>query len=316
MILTEMAEQAGVPAGVLNIVHGTADTVNMICDAPQIRAISFVGSDKAGRHIFARGTAAGKRVQSNLGAKNHATIMPDADKEATINALTAAAFGASGQRCMAISTAVFVGDSYEWVNDIKAKALKLSVNAGHEKGADLGPLISTDSLARVNRLIDSAERQGARIVLDGRNKSVPGYPNGNFVGPTIISDVTTDMDCYKEEIFGPVLLCLKVDSLQEAIDFTNRNPQGNGCAIFTSSGAAARKYQYEIDVGQVGINLPIPVPLPFFSFTGSRGSFVGSTHFYGKEGVHFYTQIKTITSNWRQTEASPQKVDMAMPILK
>jgi malonate-semialdehyde dehydrogenase (acetylating)/methylmalonate-semialdehyde dehydrogenase len=315
MMLAEMAKEAGLPDGVLNIVHGGVDTVNFICDDPAIRAISFVGSDKAGRHIHQRGTANGKRVQANLGAKNHAAVLPDADKTGALNALTAAAFGASGQRCMAISVAVFVGESKKWVEDLKEKAQGLVVGEGHMKGVGLGPVISSDSKKRIDGLIDSAKKEGANLVLDGRGIKVNGFEKGNFVGPTIISGVKPNMECYKEEIFGPVLCCVEVDTLDEAIDFINTNSQGNGCAIFTQSGAAARKFQFEIDVGQVGINLPIPVPLPFFSFTGSRGSFVGATHFYGKEGVKFYTQIKTITSNWRAAETS-QQVNMAMPILK
>jgi malonate-semialdehyde dehydrogenase (acetylating)/methylmalonate-semialdehyde dehydrogenase len=243
-------------------------------------------------------------------------ILGDADKNATLNALTAAAFGASGQRCMAISVAVFVGDSKQWIEELKAKAEGLVVGEGHAKGVGLGPVISVESKQRIESLIASAGPEGAKVVLDGRGLTVAGFEKGNFVGPTIISGVSPNMECYKEEIFGPVLCCVEVDTLDEAIKFINTNAQGNGCAIFTQSGAAARKFQYEIDVGQVGINLPIPVPLPFFSFTGSRGSFVGATHFYGKEGVKFYTQIKTITSNWKPVETTASQVNMAMPILK
>eukprot|EP00475_Leptophrys_vorax_P010552 TRINITY_DN17124_c0_g1_i4.p1 TRINITY_DN17124_c0_g1~~TRINITY_DN17124_c0_g1_i4.p1 ORF type:complete len:380 (-),score=114.12 TRINITY_DN17124_c0_g1_i4:34-1173(-) len=316
MMLAEMAKEAGLPDGVLNVVHGAVDTVNFICDAPEIKAISFVGSDRAGRYIHQRGTGTGKRVQANLGAKNHAVILPDADKQAALNALTAAAFGASGQRCMAISVALFVGDSKAWIEDLKEKAQSVLVGEGHTKGAGLGPVISVESKARIEGLIESANSEGARLVLDGRGIKVPHFPKGNFIGPTIIAGVKPDMECYREEIFGPVLCCVEVNTLDEAIQFINSNQQGNGTAIFTQSGAAARKFQFEVDVGQVGINLPIPVPLPFFSFTGSRGSFVGATHFYGKEGVKFYTQIKTITSNWRPVDTATQQVNMAMPILK
>jgi len=314
MYIAQLAKEAGVPDGVLNLVHGTKDAVNFICDAPEIKAISFVGGSAAGKHIHARGTANGKRVQSNLAAKNHATILPDAAKERTLDALVGAAFGASGQRCMALSAAVFVGDAQQWIPELAQRAKGLKVCAGHVTGTDVGPLISTDSRDRVLRIIANAEKQGAKILLDGRSHKNADYPNGNFVGPTIISDVTVDMECYTEEIFGPVLVCLKADSLDEAIKITNANPYGNGSAIFTRSGAAARKYQHEVDVGQVGINLPIPVPLPFFSFTGSRGSFVGSTHFYGKQGVYFFTQTKTITSMWREDDISAG-VTVNMPIL-
>jgi len=187
--------------------------------------------------------------------------------------------------------------------------------AGHEPDADLGPVVSKKAKARIEGLIESAKAEGATILLDGRGVKVPKYPNGNFIGPTIITNVTPSMKCYTEEIFGPVLVCLTVDTFDEAIQLTNSNMYGNGCAIFTRCGAAARKYQHEIDVGQVGINLPIPVPLPFFSFTGSRGSFAGSSNFYGKAGVHFYTQTKTITSMWREADIN-EGVRTSMPLLR
>eukprot|EP00243_Klebsormidium_subtile_P012653 TRINITY_DN783_c0_g1_i1.p1 TRINITY_DN783_c0_g1~~TRINITY_DN783_c0_g1_i1.p1 ORF type:complete len:289 (+),score=63.24 TRINITY_DN783_c0_g1_i1:1-867(+) len=276
----------------------------MICDDKDVRAISFVGSDRAGKHIYSRGCANGKRVQSNMGAKNHAVVLPDADPDRAMNALVGAAFGAAGQRCMAISSAVFVGGSEQWESGLAERAKKLKVNAGKEPGADVGPLISPEAKERAERLITEGVRQGARLVLDGRGVKVPGYEEGNFLGPTILADVTPDMECYREEIFGPVLLCLKAESLDDAIQTVNNNPYGNGTAIFTRSGAAARKFQHEIDVGQVGINVPIPVPLPFFSFTGWRGSFQGDLNFYGKAGVQFYTQVKTITSSWKDDEVS------------
>eukprot|EP00245_Coleochaete_scutata_P001493 TRINITY_DN1182_c0_g1_i2.p1 TRINITY_DN1182_c0_g1~~TRINITY_DN1182_c0_g1_i2.p1 ORF type:complete len:559 (-),score=111.12 TRINITY_DN1182_c0_g1_i2:182-1858(-) len=311
MKLAELALDAGLPPGVLNIVHGTEEVVNSICDHPDVKAISFVGSDKAGKHIYSRANALGKRVQCNMGAKNHAVIMPDASPDPTLNALIGAAFGAAGQRCMAISTAVFVGDSHPWENGLAERAGKLRVSAGAEPGADLGPVISKQAKERILRLIQSGIDQGARLVLDGRNIQVPGYEDGNFIGPTILADVTPDMECYKEEIFGPVLLCMKSDSLDDAISVVNSNMYGNGTAIFTRSGAAARKFQHDIDVGQVGINIAIPVPLPFFSFTGWRGSFSGDLNFYGKAGVQFYTQIKTVTAQWKDQDSST--LTTAMP---
>ena len=314
MILAKLFKEAGFPDGVLNVIHGAHDAVNFVCDAPEIKAISFVGGDAAGRHIHDRGTKNGKRVQSNMAAKNHATIMPDADRERTVDALVGAAFGAAGQRCMALSAAVFVGESKNWIPEIVEKAKKLRVTEGTQKGADLGPLISPQAKERVHKLIQTGVDQGAKLVLDGRNIKVDGYEKGNFVGPTILTGVKPNMTCYTEEIFGPVLICLEVDTLDEAIQLINNNPYGNGTAIFTTSGAVARKYQHEIDVGQVGINLPIPVPLPMFSFTGSRKSFLGATHFYGKMGVQFYTQVKTITSNWTLDEKSTG-VSTSMPIL-
>ncbi|KAJ0966233.1 hypothetical protein J5N97_027371 [Dioscorea zingiberensis] len=311
MMLAELAMEAGLPNGVLNIVHGTSETVNSICDDDDIRAISFVGSNTAGMHIYARAAAKGKRVQSNMGAKNHAIIMPDASADATLNALVAAGFGAAGQRCMALSTAVFVGGSKSWEEEIIKRATALKVNAGVEPGTDLGPVISRQAKERICHLIQSGIDSGARVVLDGRKVVVSGYENGNFVGPTVLADVTSDMECYKEEIFGPVLLFMQADSLDEAIEIVNNNKYGNGASIFTTSGVAARKFQNEIESGQVGINVPIPVPLPFFSFTGSKASFAGDLNFYGKAGVQFYTQIKTVTQQWKDLPG--QGVSLAMP---
>jgi malonate-semialdehyde dehydrogenase (acetylating)/methylmalonate-semialdehyde dehydrogenase len=317
MLLAQLAKEAGLPDGVLNIIHGAHDAVNFICDNPAIRAISFVGSNRAGEYIHARGSANGKRVQANLGAKNHATILPDANKEHAVNSIVGAAFGAAGQRCMALTTAVFVGESAKWVDDIKEAALKLKVGPGNQPGISMGPLISPEAKSRVSRLIANASLEGANVVLDGRNIKVPGFEAGNFVGPTIITDVTPKMEIYKEEIFGPVLICLKADTLDDAIKLVNSNPYGNGTAIFTRSGAAARKYQFEIDAGQVGVNTPIPVPLPFFSFTGSRASIRGDVNFYGKQGVNFYTQTKTITSLWRDDDAvTTLAQSIVMPTMK
>ncbi|KAG9157412.1 hypothetical protein Leryth_010250 [Lithospermum erythrorhizon] len=312
MILAELAMEAGLPDGVLNIVHGTHEVVNAICDDEDIRAISFVGSNTAGMHIYSRASAKGKRVQSNMGAKNHGVVMPDANIDATLNALIAAGFGAAGQRCMALSTVVFVGDSKPWEEKILERAKALKVNVGTDPEADLGPVISVQAKERICRLIQSGVDSGARLLLDGRNISVPGYEKGNFVGPTILADVTSDMECYKEEIFGPVLICMKADTLDEAIKIVNKNIYGNGVAIFTTSGVAARKLQNEIEAGQVGINVPIPVPLPFFSFTGSKASFAGDLNFYGKAGVQFYTQIKTVTQQWKDFSGSTG-ASLAMP---
>jgi malonate-semialdehyde dehydrogenase (acetylating)/methylmalonate-semialdehyde dehydrogenase len=315
MILARLCNEAGLPPGTLNIVHGAVDCVNFLCDEPRIKAISFVGSNRAGEYIHARGTQAGKRVQANLGAKNHATIMPDADKNTVINSLCGAAFGAAGQRCMALSAAIFVGDSKKWIPELAAKASSMQVGPGIDAASALGPVISKESKERAQRLIQSAKDDGCDVLLDGSNPSVPGYPNGNFIGPTVIANATTAMECYSEEIFAPVLTCLNVDTLDEAIAITNANPYGNGSAIYTKSGAAARKYQYEVDVGQVGVNVPIPVPLPFFSFTGSRASHRGPGHFYGKEGVNFFTQIKTITSKWSEVDVD-NGIQATMPTLK
>jgi len=298
MMLVELALEAGVPAGVLNVVHGGKQVVDAICTHKDIKAISFVGSTEVGTHVYNLGSQHGKRVQSMMGAKNHAVVLPDANRTQTVNALVGAAFGAAGQRCMATSVAVLVGKAREWLPDIKDAASKLKVNAGSEPGTDVGPVVSKRAKERVLGLIESGIQEGAKLELDGRGVKVPGYEQGNFVGPTLFSGVKTDMQVYTQEIFGPVLVTLEVDTLDEAIALVNANPFGNGTGLFTQSGAAARKFQSEIDIGQVGINIPIPVPVPFFSFTGSRGSKLGDLGPYGKQVVQFYTQTKTVTARW------------------
>jgi malonate-semialdehyde dehydrogenase (acetylating)/methylmalonate-semialdehyde dehydrogenase len=298
MLLAELALQAGVPPGVLNIVHGGKRAVDALCTHRDVVAVSFVGSTAVGTHVYNLASQHGKRVQCMMGAKNHAVVLPDAAKEQTLNALVGATFGAAGQRCMATSVTVLVGAAQQWIPDIVAKAKTLKVDAGTEKGADLGPVVSKNAKHRILGLIEDGVREGARLELDGRGIKVPGYEQGNFVGPTIFSGVDPKMKIYTTEIFGPVMVIVGVNSLDEAIALINDNPFGNGTGIFTQSGAAARKFQSEIDVGQVGINVPIPVPVPFFSFTGSRGSKLGDLGPYGKQAVQFYTQTKTITSRW------------------
>lgn len=298
MKLAELAIEAGIPDGVLNVVHGGKDAVDALCTHPHIKAVSFVGSTAVGTHVYDLAGRHGKRVQSMMGAKNHAVVLPDAHKEQTLNALVGAGFGAAGQRCMATSVAVLVGEARNWLPEIVERAGKLKVNAGTEPNTDIGPVISKAAKARILSLIEQGVKEGARLELDGRNISVPGYENGNFIGPTLFAGVKTDMAVYTEEIFGPVLVVIEVDTLDEAIALVNANPFGNGVGIFTQSGAAARKFQSAIDVGQVGINIPIPVPVPFFSFTGSRGSKLGDLGPYGKQVVQFYTQTKTVTARW------------------
>jgi malonate-semialdehyde dehydrogenase (acetylating) / methylmalonate-semialdehyde dehydrogenase len=298
MLLTELAIEAGVPAGVLNVVHGGKEAVDAICTHPLIQAVSFVGSCHVGEHVYKLSSNHGKRAQCMMGAKNHAVVMPDANKEQSLNALVGAGFGAAGQRCMATSVAVLVGKANEWIPDIVAKAKTLKVNAGTVSGTDVGPVISKQAKARIESLIAKGVEEGCTLELDGRSPLIDGYPQGNFVAPTIFSGVKPHHTVYKEEIFGPVLVIVSVDTLDEAIALTNANPYGNGTGIFTQSGAAARKFQNEIDVGQVGINVPIPVPVPYFSFTGSRGSKLGDLGPYGKQAVQFYTQVKTVTARW------------------
>src|SRR5580693_117616 len=298
MLLAELAQQAGLPPGVLNVIHGGKRAVDAICSHPDIVAVSFVGSTHVGTHVYNLSSEHGKRVQCMMGAKNHAVVMPDANKEQTLNALVGATFGAAGQRCMATSVTVLVGESQKWIPEIVAKAKTLKVNAGVEKGTDVGPVVSKNAKNRILGLVDDGIKEGAKLELDGRGIKVAGYEKGNFIGPTIFSGVTPDMTIYTTEIFGPVMVIVAVGTLDEAIKLVNDNPFGNGTGIFTQSGAAARKFQSEIDVGQVGINVPIPVPVPYFSFTGSRGSKLGDLGPYGKQAVEFYTQTKTITSRW------------------
>lgn len=314
MILAELGQDL-FPPGTLNIIHGGKNAVDFVCDDPHIKAVSFVGSNHVGEYIHARASANGKRVQSNMAAKNHGVILPDAQKERSLDALVGAAFGATGQRCMALPVVILVGEAQQWLTDLKTKAQKLTCGPASDPSSSIGPLINVKAKERVHDLIESATKEGATILLDGRNPKVPaGFEKGNFVGPTIITNVTTNMRVYKEEIFGPVMVVVNADTLDEAIKIVNANPYGNGTAIFTSSGAAARKYQHDVEAGQVGVNLPIPVPLPFFSFTGSKKSFIGAQNFYGKDGVRFYTQRKTITSNWWEDDMSAG-VATAMPLL-
>ncbi|EMC95134.1 hypothetical protein BAUCODRAFT_35125 [Baudoinia panamericana UAMH 10762] len=315
MILAELAEKAGFPPGVINIIHGAAKTVDFILDEPRIKAISFVGSNRAGEYIYQRASANGKRVQANLGAKNHCAVMPDCNKNHALNAIAGAAFGAAGQRCMALSTLVFVGETKDWAPEIAERAQQLSMNGGFEEGTDLGPVISPQAKERIEGLIASAEKEGATIVLDGRGKKPEKYPNGNWIGPTIIANVTPEMTCYREEIFGPVLVCVNVPTFEDAVQLINSNEYGNGVAIFTRSGSTAQRFQKEIEAGQVGINVPIPVPLPMFSFTGNKKSVAGggANTFYGKPGMMFYTQQKTVTSFWRADDALSTRAKVNMP---
>ena len=298
MELVELALEAGIPAGVLNVVHGGKEVVDAICTHPDIKAISFVGSTHVGTHVYNLGSQHGKRVQAMMGAKNHAVVLPDANREQTLNALAGAGFGAAGQRCMATSVVVFVGASKDWLPELVERARGLTVNGGTEANTDVGPVVSRAAKERILGLIEAGVKEGATLSLDGRDVKVKGYEQGNFIGPTVFSGVTTDMTIYKQEIFGPVICVLEAATLDDAIALVNRNPMGNGVGLFTQSGAAARKFQSEIDVGQVGINIPIPVPVPYFSFTGSRGSKLGDLGPYGKQVVQFYTQTKTVTSRW------------------
>lgn len=317
-MIVELAEQAGLPPGVLNIVHGTHDTVNRICDDPRIKAISFVGSDRGGTHVYNRGRQNGKRVQSNLGAKNHAILLPDADKDAALDAIAGAAFGAAGQRCMALSVVVTVGEAGKWIEDgLVQRAKALTIGNGLDSNVDLGPVISPAAKERVEALIGSCEEDGGKIILDGRNFMVAGLEKGNFVGPSLL-EAGPGARCYDQEIFGPALVVHRVNTVDEAIKFVNNNPYGNGAAVFTTSGNLARKFETEIEAGQVGVNVAVPVPLPMFSWSGGKASALGDLGFYGPSGISFYTKKKTITSLWKPEAVpgtAPQRASVNMPTM-
>ncbi|EKE71009.1 CoA-acylating methylmalonate-semialdehyde dehydrogenase [Gallaecimonas xiamenensis] len=296
--LVELFVEAGAPKGVLQVIHGGKDQVDFLLDHPSVKALSFVGSVPVGQYIYRRGTENMKRVQAFAGAKNHMVVMPDANKQQVINNIVGASVGAAGQRCMAISVVVLVGEAQQWAADIQQELAKVRPGLWNDPDAAYGPLISPKARERVLALIQAGKDEGATCLLDGSGFTLKGFETGNWVGPTLFGDVTADMRIYKEEIFGPVLCLTNADSLDDAIALVNANPYGNGTSIFTACGAAARKYQHEIEVGQVGINVPIPVPLPFFSFTGWKGSFYGDQHAYGKQAVRFYTETKTVTARW------------------
>jgi malonate-semialdehyde dehydrogenase (acetylating)/methylmalonate-semialdehyde dehydrogenase len=298
MRLAELAVDAGFPKGVLNVVHGGREQVDQILTHPDVQAISFVGSVAVGQHIYRTGTQHLKRVQAFAGAKNHMVVMPDANPRQVVSALVGASCGAAGQRCMAISVAVLVGSAKGIIPALKQQLSALKPGPWNEGAAAYGPVISKRAKERVLALIEQGKKEGAQCELDGSHCVVPGYPDGNWIGPTLFTNVQPSMSIYREEIFGPVLCVICVDTLEEAIALVNNSPYGNGTSIFTASGAAARKYVHEITVGQVGVNVPIPVPLPFFSFTGWKGSFMGDLHAYGKQAVRFYTETKTVTSRW------------------
>ncbi|MDP2228518.1 MAG: CoA-acylating methylmalonate-semialdehyde dehydrogenase [Moraxellaceae bacterium] len=296
--IAELFLEAGAPKNVLQVIHGGQDQVNQLLRHPDVHAISFVGSAPVAEHIYRTGTAHLKRVQCFAGAKNHMVVMPDAQPQQVVNNLIGASCGAAGQRCMAISVAVLVGSAREVIPHLAASFRELRPGVWDDSGAAYGPVISAKAKARIQDLIRQGKEEGAVCAFDGSDCTVPDYPQGNWVGPTLFTGVTPEMTIYREEIFGPVLLVIEVETLAEAIALINANPYGNGCSIFTASGAAARKFQHEIEVGQVGINVPIPVPLPFFSFTGWKKSFLGDLHAYGKQAVRFYTETKTVTARW------------------
>ncbi|GAA3233451.1 CoA-acylating methylmalonate-semialdehyde dehydrogenase [Pseudonocardia petroleophila] len=305
MLAAELWAEAGLPDGVFNVVHGDKESVDALLDHPDVAAVSFVGSTPIARYIHERGIAAGKRVQALGGAKNHAIVLPDAGLDYASDHLVAAAFGSAGERCMAISAAVAVGSAADaLVEAVSAKARATKVGSGRDAESEMGPVITAAARDRIVDLIGTGEAQGATLAVDGRGLTVPGHEDGFFVGPTVIDRVTTEMDVYTEEIFGPVLSVIRADSVDEAIAIINANPYGNGTAIFTSSGEAARRFQRGVNVGMIGINVPIPVPMAYYSFGGWKDSLFGQSHIHGPEGIAFYTRAKVVTARWPQVTAA------------
>jgi malonate-semialdehyde dehydrogenase (acetylating) / methylmalonate-semialdehyde dehydrogenase len=303
--------EAGLPDGVFNVVHGDKVAVDAILQHPDVAAVSFVGSTPIARYIHQQASGTGKRVQALGGAKNHAIVLPDADLDFAAGHLTAAAFGSAGERCMAISAAVAVGSAGDALMDLMArKAGEVVVGSGRDPRSEMGPVITAAAKQRIESLIGTGEEQGAKVLVDGRGLTVEGHENGFFVGPTLIDQVQPSMDVYTEEIFGPVLSVIRADDVDSAIALINSNPYGNGTAIFTSSGEAARRFQRGVHVGMIGINVPIPVPMAYYSFGGWKDSLFGDKHIHGPEGVSFYTRGKVVTSRWphvsHATDASLQ----------
>ncbi|MGZ4590717.1 MAG: CoA-acylating methylmalonate-semialdehyde dehydrogenase [Actinomycetes bacterium] len=297
--VAQLYADAGLPEGVFNVVHGDKVAVDTILDHPQIAAVSFVGSTPIARYIYERGSASGKRVQALGGAKNHAVVLPDADLDFTADQLVSAGYGSAGQRCMAISAVVAVGAAGDaLVEKVRERTERIVVGSGRDERSEMGPVVTPEARERVTSYVDSGAAAGATVVVDGRGLSVEGLEDGFFVGPTLIDNVTTDMDVYTDEIFGPVLVVLRAETFDAAIDMVNANAYGNGTAIFTSNGEAARTFQRRVTVGMIGINVPIPVPMAFYSFGGWKDSLFGDRHMHGPEGVGFYTRAKVVTSRW------------------
>jgi malonate-semialdehyde dehydrogenase (acetylating)/methylmalonate-semialdehyde dehydrogenase len=307
--MAELWKEAGLPDGVFNVVNGDKEAVDALLDNTSIKAVSFVGSTPIAQYVYSRGTANGKRVQALGGAKNHMVVLPDADLDLAADAAVNAGFGSAGERCMAVSALVAVGDiADELVSKIAERTRSLRTGDGL-RGCDMGPLVTAAHRDRVAGYIDGGETAGATVVLDGRvdaaatdqfdAESTPEGPSGFFLGPTLFDHVTTEMPIYTDEIFGPVLSVLRVDAYDDAVQLVNDSPYGNGTAIFTNDGGAARRFQNEIQVGMVGINVPVPVPMAYYSFGGWKNSLFGDTHAHGTEGVHFFTRGKVVTTRWQ-----------------
>ena len=306
----ELLKEAGVPDGVFNVVHGDKVAVDSVLEHPEIAAVSFVGSTPIARYVYETGTKTGKRVQALGGAKNHMIVLPDADIEMAADAAVSAAYGSAGERCMAISQVVAVGDAADrLVKAIEDRLPKIKVGNGLEADVEMGPLVTREHRDKVASYIEGAREQGAEVVADGRENTPEG--DGFFLGVSLLDNVTPEMDAYKDEIFGPVLGVTRVGTYDEAVQLVNDNPYGNGTAIFTRDGGVARQFQFDVQAGMVGINVPIPVPVAYYSFGGWKNSLFGDTHIYGPEGINFYTRGKVVTSRWPDPATS--KVDLGFP---
>ncbi|MQA20470.1 CoA-acylating methylmalonate-semialdehyde dehydrogenase [Rugamonas rivuli] len=315
LLHARLLKEAGLPDGVFNVIQGDKVTVDALLDHPVVQAVSFVGSTPIAEYIYSRGCAAGKRVQALGGAKNHMVVMPDADMEMTVDALMGAAYGSAGERCMAISVVVAVGDAGDKIVDALAKrTAALKVRDGMASDAEMGPVVSSAAKQRIERLIGEGVEQGAKLVVDGRNHVVAGRENGFFIGGTLFDHVTPDMTIYKEEIFGPVLCMLRSPDVGSAVELINRNEYGNGVAIYTRDGGVAREFVRQIQVGMVGVNVPLPVPMAFNSFGGWKRSLFGDHHAYGPEGVRFYTRHKAVMQRWPNTASAG--AEFAFPQMK
>lgn len=317
LLIAQLLHEAGLPKGVLNVVNGDKEAVDTLLHDPRIQAVSFVGSTPIAEYIYSTATANGKRCQALGGAKNHAIVMPDADLDNAVNSLLGAAFGSSGERCMALSVAVAVGDAVAdaLVEKLQVAMKPLKVGNHTERSNDFGPVITRQHQEKVVGFISSAEAQGASVVVDGRDVIVPGFEDGFFVGATLIDKVTADMSSYKAEIFGPVLQVIRVNTMQEAMQLINAHEYGNGTCIYTRDGEAARYFSDNIQVGMVGINVPLPVPVASHSFGGWKRSLFGDLHAYGPDGVRFYTRRKTITQRWPSASVR-EGAEFSMPTMK
>lgn len=299
VLLAEILQEAGLPDGVFQVVHGDKDMVNAILKHPDIAAVSFVGSTPIAQHVYATGTAHGKRVQALGGAKNHALVMPDCDLEKTVDALIGAAYGSAGERCMAISVAVAVGPIADTlVAELEKKVKAITIGNGIHDASEMGPLVAAQHLARVKGLVDAGVKQGAKLVVDGRDITVKDHEKGFFIGGSLFDNVTAEMDIYREEIFGPVLCVMRAPDFDTALKLINDSPFGNGTAIFTRDGDAARTFAHNVTAGMIGVNVPIPVPMAFHSFGGWKDSLFGDHHMHGPEGVRFFTRMKAVTQRW------------------